>query len=156
MALFFLFYREKQMNNIIENLIAPKPELAVGQVWYLCDYDQNGFWLIITDAKFSYEGYVRGMILGEDNFGDKYDVVLKAENYKDILTRDRSTMRVTDGPVLISDLGGFLFCLTESDRVAMLENLNKEIELDEMQQLLVARYLEKLEPYRARVLDQML
>lgn len=144
------------MNKIIENLIGPKPELAVGQVWYLCDYDQNGFWLIITDAKFSYEGYVRGMILGEDNFGDEYDVVLKAENYHGILTRDRSTMRVTDGPILISDIGGYLFDLIDSDRVAMIENLNKDIDLDEMQALLVARYLEKLEPYRARVLEQIL
>lgn len=141
------------MNKIIENLLLPKPNFKVGQVWG----DVNTkYQFVITDVTYAKFGVVRGLVLGEDNFGDKFDVLLKKKNYQDILTRDRCTMRVTDGPLSTKMLTQYHFSLIEKD----LNKLNKSLlvqnyEFEPMQELLNAKYLEQLNTYHFAAMETL-
>lgn len=139
------------MNKIIENLLLPKPQFNVGQVWG--DINTT-YQFIITDVTFVNYGVVRAIVLGEDNFGDKFDVLLKKENYPDILTRDRCTMRITEGPIPTKILTQYHFSLQEKDTALVLESLKIEkYEFEPMQELVNAKYLNKLDNYHLLALN---
>ncbi|HPN37013.1 MAG TPA: hypothetical protein PL041_01330 [Melioribacteraceae bacterium] len=141
------------MNKIIENLLLPKPKFKVGQVWG--DINTN-YQFVITDITFAKQGVVRGLVLGEDNFGDKFDVMLKKKYYKDILTRDRCTMRVTDGPISTKMLTQYHFSLNEKDIDKVIKSLDVEdYEFEPMQELLNAKYLEHLNVYHIAATEEM-
>ncbi len=141
------------MNKIIENLLLPKPEFNVGQVWG--DINTK-YQFVITDVTYLKEGIVRAMVLGEDNFGDKFDVYLKKEDYPDILTRDRCTMRITDGPIATKMLTQYHFSLTEKDKEKLSKALaNNSYEYEPMQELVNAKYLNNLEEYHIIALNEL-
>lgn len=141
------------MNKIIENLLLPKPEFNVGQVWG--DINTK-YQFVITDVTFAKQGIVRAMVLGEDNFGDKFDVVIKMKNYPDILYRDRCTMRITDGPIATKMLSQYHFSLIKSDIDAIKKSIEIETyDYDEMQELINAKYLNSLEAYHIFALNEL-
>lgn len=141
------------MNKIIENLLLPKPDFKVGQVWG--DINTK-YQFIITDVTYANLNVVRGLVLGEDNFGDKFDVLLKKKNYPDILTRDRCTMRVTDGPLSVKMLTQYHFSLTDKDTDKLTKSLSvQDYEFEPMQELLNAKYLRELNAYHFAAMETL-
>ncbi len=140
------------LNKMIKNLITPKPEMKVGQVWGTITSE---FKMVITAILD--ETTVRAVVIGEDNFGDKYDVLLKTKDYPNILTRDQMTMRVTDSPLLREDLTQYLYSLTDKDTAKLLKSLETErSNYNEIQELVNAKYLRKLDPLVIRCLRKSL
>jgi len=141
------------MNKIIENLLLPKPNFKVGQVWG--DINTK-YQFVITDVTYAKFGIVRGLILGENNFGDKFDVLLKKKNYPNILTRDRCTMRITDGPIYVKMLTQYHFNLTDSDMNKLTKSLLvQDYEFEHMQELINAKYLKKLNTYHFKAIKTL-
>lgn len=142
----------EKLTKIIENIIAPKPEFKIGQVW-----NCQNMWHVITDVSLLNLGIVRTCVLGEDNFGDKHDVILLPKDYINILTRKHSVLRITDGAIKTKYLISFMFSLREKDIKKIIKSLsNTDYQFEPMQELVIAKYLNKLNKYRLAAFESIL
>jgi len=133
-----------KLHPFIKNLVSPKPQKKVGQLWHTADD------FIIIIEKIINDDLIRVCTV---NFAGVGDFVISGKKYK--IGKDHQIIRETSCVLRAIDLTGYLLSLTEDDIkkwLSMPDECQHELAGEETRQRIVAEYLEQISPLRDKAI----